>query len=167
MFFFFLFVICLLNLPFNSLFDSFLCAFCKKHFVFIPRQHLTTCSVFPACHHAPCQNQHNKSGRKKCLACQCLFYFLLSRLQGLVLTQVQITEILKRDLFYHLPKRPSFIRTLFQINLWDLSLTLPRRVIKRIFFVTPQKGFYFPLHKNDFFLAGLQLSQKQITAINR
>lgn len=97
---------------------------------------------------------------------QCLFYFLLSRLQGLILTQVQITGILKREFFSHLPKHPFFIRTPFQIKLWGLSLTLSKWVIKKNC-VTPQKCFYFPLNKTNLFPADLQLPQKQITIINR
>lgn len=72
-------VICFLNLPLNSLFDSFLCASCKKHFVFASRQHLTMSSVLPACNHTPCQSKHNKSERNKCLTCQ--LHFPLSAVQ--------------------------------------------------------------------------------------
>lgn len=49
-------------------FDSFLRASCKKHFVFISRQHLTISSVLPACHHSPCRGPHSKTGVNKCLA---------------------------------------------------------------------------------------------------
>lgn len=93
-------VICFLNLPLNSLFDSVLCASCKKHFVFISRQHLTISFVLPACHHTPCQSRHNKSERNKCLACQCIFHFLLSRLQGLILIQTSVTGNPKEGFFH-------------------------------------------------------------------
>lgn len=140
-----------LNLYLNSLFDFFFVLFAKKHFVFISRQHLTTFSVLLACHHVPCQSQHNKSEKNKCLACQRLFYFLLSRLQGLILTHFRITGMLKREFFSHLPKHPSFIRTPLQIKLWGLSLTLPKWIIKKTV-LHPRSAFIFHWTKQISFL---------------